>query len=80
VSVTLPVNLLPSQVSSSVSASVAVEVQKLGQNHAEIDTIPYLQKCRKSAVSGRFFYFRHCGGIGRTVSLPGRITLFGGTL
>ncbi len=34
------------------------------QNHAEIDTIPYLQKCCKSAVSGRFFYFQHCGGIG----------------
>ena len=27
------------------------------QNHAEIDTIPYPQKCRKSAVSGRFFIF-----------------------
>ena len=39
--------------------------QYFGQNHAEIDTIPYLQKCRKSAVPGRFFYFRHCGGIGR---------------
>lgn len=42
-----------------------------GQNHAEIDTIPYPQKCRKSAVSGRFFIFRHCGSIGRTASLPG---------
>ena len=31
VSVMLPVNLLPSQVSSSVSALVAVEVQKLGR-------------------------------------------------
>lgn len=41
------------------------------QNHAEIDTIPYPQKCRKSAVSGRFFIFRHCGSIGRTASLPG---------
>ena len=42
-----------------------------GQNHAEIDTIPYSQKCRKSAVSGRFFNFWHCGGIGRMVALPG---------
>ena len=49
-----------------------------GQNHAEIDTIPYRQKCRKSAVSGRFFYFRHCGGIGRTAVLPGGFALFKG--
>ena len=51
-----------------------------GQNHAEIDTIPYLQKCRKSAVSGRFFYFRHCGGIGGTVALSRRLILFKDTL
>lgn len=44
-----------------------------GQNHTEIDTIPYPQKCRKSAVSGRFFYFRHCGGIGRKVIQPKQI-------
>ena len=51
-----------------------------GQNHAEIDTIPYPQKCRKSAVSGRFFYFRHCGGVGRTAVLPGGFALFNDTL
>lgn len=51
-----------------------------GQNHAEIDTIPYPQKCRKSAVSGRFFNFRHCGGVGRMAALPRWFTLFGGTL
>ena len=50
------------------------------QNHAEIDTIPYLQKCCKSAVSGRFFYFRHCGGVGRTAVLPGGFALFNDTL
>lgn len=50
------------------------------QNHAEIDTIPYPQKCRKSAVSGRFFYFRHCGGVGRTAVLPGGFALFNDTL
>lgn len=51
-----------------------------GQNHADIDTIPYSQKCRKSAVSGRFFYFRHCGGGGRTAVLPGGFALFNDTL
>lgn len=51
-----------------------------GQNHAEIDTISYPQKCRKSAVSGRCFYFWHCGSIGRTAPLPERIALFKGTL
>src|SRR5699024_8205177 len=46
-----------------------------GQNHAEIDTIPYPQKCRKSAVSGRFFYFQHCGGIGKMAVLTRRFTI-----
>ena len=45
------------------------------QNHAEIDTIPYPQKCRKSAVSGRFFYFQHCGGIGKMAVLTRRFTI-----
>nr|DAI93025.1 MAG TPA: hypothetical protein [Caudoviricetes sp.] len=54
--------------------------KKDGQNHAEIDTISYPQKCRKSAVSGRCFYFWHCGSIGRTAPLPERIALFKGTL
>ena len=47
------------------------ERENIRQNHAEIDTIPYSQKCRKSAVSGRFFNFWHCCGIGRMVALPG---------
>lgn len=54
---------------------VAVTVQLIGQNHAEIDTIPYPQKCRKSAVSGRFFYFQHCGGIGKMAVLTRRFTI-----
>lgn len=49
------------------------------QNHAEIDTIPYPQKCRKSAFFGLFFNFRYYGGIGRAATLPGRVTLFSGT-
>ena len=51
-----------------------------GQNHAEIDTIPYPQKCRKSAVSGRFFISRRCSGIDRVVALTVVFLFSSGTL
>ena len=60
---------------------MACGVDKInGQNHAEIDTISYPQKCRNSAVSGRFFNFRYYGGIDRTAVLPGAFAFSSGTL
>lgn len=41
-----------------------------GQNHAEIATIPYIQKCRNSTVPGCFL-FPERDGIGRLVAFLG---------
>ena len=51
-----------------------------GQNHAEIDTILYPQKCRKSAIPGRVLNFRHCGSMGGAAVLPRTFTLSSDTL